>query len=108
LESAAALVTHGGAGTTGETLKSGRPAVVCPLAFDQFGLAWQVAQLGTGVRVAKKGRSRATILDALRTACEDETMQARAAEVAVELRPAPDGAKVAASLIAGLSKRPDT
>jgi UDP:flavonoid glycosyltransferase YjiC (YdhE family) len=100
---AAAVITHGGAGTTGETLKCGRPSVVCPLAFDQFGLAWQVEGLGTGVRVRKKGRSRATIQDALRIVCEDQTMQSRAEKIAAELRQARDGAAVAADLIVGLA-----
>jgi rhamnosyltransferase subunit B len=99
---ALALVIHGGAGTTGESLKSRRPAVMCPLGFDQFGLAWQVEALGAGLRVAKKGRSRAKILDALRTARDDVALTARAAELAAALSHAPDGAAVAASLIVGL------
>ncbi len=102
---ATALVIHGGAGTTGEALKSGRPAVVLPLGFDQFGLAWQVDRLGAGVRVAKHGRSRATILEALRTACGDETVRARAEEVGAALRKTPDGADVAAGLIERMSER---
>ncbi|NUO49284.1 MAG: glycosyltransferase family 1 protein [Polyangiaceae bacterium] len=102
---AKALVIHGGAGTTGEALRSGVPSVVVPLGFDQFGLAWQVERLGVGMRVPKQGRTRAKLVEALRTACEDEAMQARAAEVAAELRPTRDGADVAASLILGMSEQ---
>jgi len=97
---AKALVMHGGAGTTGEVLRSGKPSVVVPLGFDQFALAWSIERLGTGVRVAKRGRARATVFAAVRTACEDEAMRARAKEVGAALRDAPDGAEVAASLIA--------
>lgn len=103
---AAAVVIHGGAGTTGEALRSGRPAVVVPLAFDQFGMAWHVERLGTGVRVPRRGRSRATIASALRRACEDPHVEARATQVAAELRGEPDGAEQAAQLITALHHRP--
>lgn len=99
---AAALVIHGGAGTTGESLKSGRPSVVVPLAFDQFELSWQVERLGTGVRVAKRGRSRESIAKALRRAIEDEAIAGCAARIAAELRDAPDGADLTAKLVTEL------
>lgn len=99
---AAAIIIHGGAGTTGEALKSGRPSVVVPLAFDQFGLAWDVERLGTGVRVAKRGRSRQRIASALRRACEDETIARRATQIAAELQDAPDGADLTAKLVTEL------
>jgi rhamnosyltransferase subunit B len=102
---AAAIVIHGGAGTTGEALRSGRPSVVVPFGFDQFALGWQVERLGAGVRVPKKGRDRAAITRALRAACEDAAIAARAAEVADELGRAPDGADVAACLVTGLGPR---
>lgn len=99
----AASVIHGGAGTTGEALKSGRPTVVVPLAFDQFGMAWHVDRLGAGVRVPKKGRSRETLAKAIREACENPAMATRASEVAAELSAAPDGADRIAELIVELS-----
>lgn len=94
-----ALVIHGGAGTTGEALRAGRPAVVVPFAFDQFGISWQVQRLGTGVRVAMKRRTGAAIRDAVRAVCENDAMHARAVAVADILGPAPDGAERAAELI---------
>ena len=99
---AAAIVIHGGAGTTGEALKSGRPCVVVPEAFDQFGIAWQVARLGAGVRVARRGRSRETIGAALRSVIEDESFSTRATAVANELNEAPDGAEAVARLVTEL------
>lgn len=95
---AAANIIHGGAGTTGEALKSGRPSVVVPLAFDQFGLSWQVERLGAGVRVPKGGRSRESIARALGRACEDTAIAARATQIAEELQGAPDGAELTAKL----------
>jgi rhamnosyltransferase subunit B len=102
---AAAVVIHGGAGTTGEALKCGRPSVVVPLALDQFNLAWQVDRLGAGVRVPKRGRTREALTLALRRACEDQGMAARATEVATSLRAEPDGAEEAARLVVECSAR---
>ncbi|HTJ81409.1 MAG TPA: glycosyltransferase [Polyangiaceae bacterium] len=102
---AEAVVIHGGAGTTGEALRSGRPAIVLPFAFDQFGLAWQVERLGVGVRVPKRGRSFEAIRDALRRATSDEKMRTRAKEVARALAGAEDGAVVAARHVEALGVR---
>lgn len=98
---AAALIIHGGAGTTGEALRSGRPAVVVPFAFDQFALAWQVERLGTGVNVPKRGRARARIAEALRRALGTATVTG-ARRIGERLRDAPDGADVIADLVVAL------
>jgi len=45
----AAIVHHGGSGTTAAALRSGRPSVVTPCAFDQFANAQMVARLGAGL-----------------------------------------------------------
>jgi rhamnosyltransferase subunit B len=100
---AAAVVIHGGAGTTGEALKCGRPSVVVPLAMDQFNLAWHVDRLGAGVRVSTRRRTLDTLVRALRTACEDEDLATRAREVAALLRSQPDGADETARVISGFA-----
>lgn len=46
LPRAAALVHHGGIGTTAQALAAGIPQLVMPLAFDQFDNAWRLRQLG--------------------------------------------------------------
>ena len=96
---AATVVIHGGAGTTGEALKCGRPSVVVPLALDQFSLGWQVERLGAGVRVPKRGRSREVLERALERACTDEGIAARAEEIAGALHAEPDGARRTAQLV---------
>jgi rhamnosyltransferase subunit B len=48
LPHAAALVHHGGIGTTAEALRAGIPQLVVPLAHDQFDNAARVEALGTG------------------------------------------------------------
>jgi rhamnosyltransferase subunit B len=44
----AALVHHGGIGTTAEALRAGTPQLVVPLAFDQFDNGARVEALGAG------------------------------------------------------------
>jgi rhamnosyltransferase subunit B len=44
----AALVHHGGIGTTAEALRAGTPQLIVPLAHDQFDNAARVAALGAG------------------------------------------------------------
>jgi rhamnosyltransferase subunit B len=53
----AALVHHGGIGTTAEALRAGTPQLVVPLAHDQFDNAARVVLLGAGASL------RATKLD---------------------------------------------
>lgn len=48
LPHAAAIVHHGGIGTTAEALRAGVPQLVVPLAFDQFDNGARVERLGTG------------------------------------------------------------
>ncbi|HEY8973571.1 MAG TPA: nucleotide disphospho-sugar-binding domain-containing protein, partial [Burkholderiaceae bacterium] len=50
LPRAAALVHHGGIGTTAEALRAGVPQVIVPLAYDQFDNAARVAALQAGAR----------------------------------------------------------
>jgi UDP:flavonoid glycosyltransferase YjiC (YdhE family) len=99
---AATLVIHGGAGTTGEALRSGRPTVVVPLAFDQFALGWQIERLETGINLPKRGRSRATIRAALERSFASK-IDARARAVGEELAGAPDGAERIADHVRALS-----
>jgi rhamnosyltransferase subunit B len=53
----AAVLHHGGAGTTAETLRSGRPSVVVPFANDMFDNARRARRLGVSVTVPR-GRAR--------------------------------------------------
>ena len=50
LPHAAALVHHGGIGTTAEALRAGVPQVIVPLAYDQFDNAARVTALRAGSR----------------------------------------------------------
>ncbi|MGN6528047.1 MAG: glycosyltransferase [Burkholderiaceae bacterium] len=67
LPRAAALVHHGGIGTTAEGLRAGVPQAVAPLAYDQFDNAVRVEALGAGRRLARRPgpRALAAAIDAL-------------------------------------------
>ena len=76
----AALVHHGGIGTTAEALRAGTPQLVVPLAHDQFDNAARVVALGAGASV------HAARLDAARLGkALDRTMSPRVAARAREL-----------------------
>lgn len=60
LPHAAAIIHHGGVGTTSQALRAGVPQVVVPMAFDQFDNAERVAKLecGSWLPMAKQSPSR--------------------------------------------------
>jgi rhamnosyltransferase subunit B len=50
----AAIVHHGGVGTTGQALRAGRPQLVVPHMGDQNDHAHRIAQMGVGLRVKRR------------------------------------------------------
>lgn len=75
----AALIHHGGIGTTAEALRAGVPQLIVPMAFDQFDNAARVRRLGPGhtlpaTRVSEKTLanqlSRLLASPAIRSACK--------------------------------------
>ncbi len=46
----AAVVHHGGAGTTASSLRAGRPTIICPFFGDQPFWGGQVVRLGVGLK----------------------------------------------------------
>jgi UDP:flavonoid glycosyltransferase YjiC (YdhE family) len=99
---ACAVATHGGAGSTSEALRSGRPIIVAPFGYDQFAMAFEVERLGVGVRVRKKKRGRAAWRDAIARATSDGDIAARARASGEAFRAERDGADLAAERIARL------
>lgn len=87
----AAVVHHGGAGTTGAGLRAGRPTVVCPFFGDQPFWGARVAAAGVGPPPIPQRRLTAERLAAaLRAVAEDGAMRRRAAELGEAMR-AEDG-----------------
>ena len=96
-----AVVHHGGAGTTHEALRWGRPAVVCPVFGDQPFWGRRVAALGAGpAPLPQKHLTADGLASALATALAPKAA-ARAAELGDAIG-RETGAETAAALIDGL------
>lgn len=83
----AAVVHHGGAGTTGAALTAGVPSVVVPFAVDQPFWASRVVALDVGPRpIPRKRLTSENLGAALRTATTDDAMARRAADLGTRIR----------------------
>ena len=95
----AAVVHHGGAGTTAESLRAGVPTVVVPHLGDQPFWGRRVAELGVGPQPIPKGRLTAERLAAaIRQAVTDPILRTRAQALGALIR-AEDGVAVAVEQI---------
>lgn len=100
-----AIVHHGGAGTTGASLRAGRPTIIVPHMADQPYWGRRVADLGVGPEPIPRPRLTAERLaEAMRRATSDEAMQRRAAELGRRIR-AEEGREQAADLIEAWIRR---
>jgi sterol 3beta-glucosyltransferase len=87
----AAVVHHGGAGTTAAALRAGVPTVICPFFGDQPFWGRRVATLGAGPPPIPQRRLTVDALSAaVRTAVSDPAIRERAAAVGAAIR-AEDG-----------------
>jgi rhamnosyltransferase subunit B len=98
LPRACAIVHQGGVGTTGQGLRSGRPVLILPHAFDQFDNAARVARLGCGRVLARPGYNAKSAVTELKALLDDARYAERAAEVADVVRQE-NGASAAADAI---------
>ena len=95
----AAVVHHGGAGTTAEGLRAGKPTVVCPLFGDQPFWSRRVRALGVGPRpVPLKRLTAPGLAAALHAATTDEDVGRRADQLGRRIR-AEDGVARAVELV---------
>lgn len=98
----AAIVHHGGAGTTGAALRAGVPSIVVPFTMDQPFWGARVATLGAGTPpIPRKRLTREALAAALRRAVSDEGLRARAAALGDAIR-AEDGVREAVAHFARL------
>ena len=87
----AAVVHHGGAGTTAASLRAGVPTVIVPFFLDQYYWGRRVFELGAGTRPIPRKRLQAdTLAAALQLATTDPNMRERAAALGERIR-AEDG-----------------
>ncbi|MGC5010902.1 glycosyltransferase [Streptosporangium sp. DT93] len=99
----AAIVHHGGSGTTGAALASGRPQVICPFVADQP--FWAARAHAAGVVPAplpQRHLSAQRLAAAIRQATTEETMARRADRLAEAVR-GEDGTKAAIAVLESLT-----
>lgn len=95
----AAVVHHGGSGTTGAGLRSGVPSVLVPHAGDQPLWARRVWELGAGPRpIPRRQLTAERLADAIAEAVKDRDLRARAAELGERIR-AEDGVRRAVEIV---------
>jgi sterol 3beta-glucosyltransferase len=83
----AAVVHHGGAGTTAAGLRAGVPSVVVPFFLDQFYWGRRISELGVGPPpILRKHLEPNTLASAMRTAATDSDMRSRAEALGAQIR----------------------
>jgi sterol 3beta-glucosyltransferase len=95
----AAVLHHGGAGTTAAGLRAGRPSVICPFMGDQPFWGSRVHALGVGPQpIPQKKLTANELAAAIRTAVSDERMQEKANSLGQKIR-GEDGVRTAVAAI---------
>lgn len=95
----AAVVHHGGAGTTAAGLRAGRPTLICPFLGDQPFWGARVYELGVGPKpIPQKKLTADNLAAALTVLANDQTMQQKAAALGQKIR-AEDGIGTAVKFI---------
>jgi sterol 3beta-glucosyltransferase len=101
----AAVVHHGGAGTTAAGLRAGVPSVVIPFFGDQPFWGERVAALGVGPKpIPRKGLTAENLANALQTAMTDQAMRERAATLGKKIQ-AENGIANVVAVIKQIEKR---
>lgn len=95
---AAAIVHHGGAGTTGQALRSGKPQLVVAHMGDQYDNAQRIQAMGVGLRLDARGFTAARAESAIRRL---DAMAAEAERIGAVIRQE-HGAEAAANAIEAL------
>jgi UDP:flavonoid glycosyltransferase YjiC (YdhE family) len=94
----AAIVHHGGAGTTGASLRAGKPSVVVPFIFDQPFWAWRLNKVGVSPKAIPIGKLTAEKLGNALQEALGGPMQSRAHDLGEKVR-AEDGIGAAVAAI---------
>jgi sterol 3beta-glucosyltransferase len=104
----AAVVHHGGAGTTAYGLRAGVPSVVIPFFGDQPFWGYRVAKLGVGPEpIPRRKLTVDRLTNTIQKAMTDQTMRQRATELGAKMR-AEDGVAHAVAIIQQIEERRST
>jgi sterol 3beta-glucosyltransferase len=102
----AAVVHHGGAGTTAAGLSAGVPAIIVPFTVDQPFWGWRVHELGVGPKwILRKKLTATKLAAAIDQAMHDQAMARRAQELGKMIR-AEDGLRGAVQLVEQFMRLP--
>lgn len=100
----AAVVHHGGAGTTAAGLRAGKPTVVCPFLGDQPFWGDLVYQRGAGPKpIPQSHLTSDGLAKAITMAVQNETIQQKAADLGEKIR-AEDGVACAVEIICAMDR----
>lgn len=101
----AAVVHHGGAGTTAAGLRAGVPTIVIPFFGDQPFWGQRVAALGVGTApIPRQQLTAAKLATAIQQVISDRAMQQRAAELGAKIQ-AETGVANAVAIVQDLEQR---
>ena len=99
----AAVIHHGGAGTTAAGLRAGVPSILVPYMGDQHFWGERVTELGVGPpSIPRRKLTAGKLAAAIRTAITDPNMRERAADLGERIR-AEDGVARMIGIIEGFS-----
>jgi sterol 3beta-glucosyltransferase len=102
-DQAAAVVHHGGFGTTAAALRSGAPSVVIPHIIDQYYWGQRVFEMGVGPGYfTRRQMTAARLAEAFTQALTNADMRRKAADLGAAIRAEPDGVAEAVKLIEGM------
>lgn len=83
----AAVVHHGGAGTTAAGLRAGKPSLICPFFGDQGFWGDRVLRLGAGPKpIPQKNLTVSRLAKAIRTAATNDAIRTNAQDIGERLR----------------------
>ena len=100
----AAVVHHGGAGTTAAGLRAGIPTIVIPFFGDQPFWGRRVAELGVGTApIPRKELTAERLAEAIHKAVSDPAMRQRTADLGAKIQ-AEDGVANAVAIVQELEK----
>jgi len=101
----AAVVHHGGAGTTAAGLRAGVPSIIVPFFADQPFWGQRVMDLGVGpAPIPRKELTAERLAQAIQMAVTDQPLRERAADLGTRIR-AEDGIARAVELVKQIEKR---
>ncbi len=98
LPRASIIVHHGGIGTTGQSLRAGKPILVVPFAYDQFDNAARSARLGLGRTLLREHYTAARATEELRRLLQEPSYAIKATEIAHRVQ-SEDGIRTACDAI---------